>query len=61
MTELRPVELSDAVCAHSYGDVILAGQPTADDLRMLSEGGMREVVDLRMTDEDRGFAEQARV
>ena len=37
--------------------VATAGQPTEEELKKLAEAGYRTIVDLRMPQEDRGFAE----
>lgn len=44
---------------HRFGDLWLAGQPTADGLRALREQGVARVLDLRLPHEDHGFDEDA--
>jgi rhodanese-related sulfurtransferase/protein tyrosine phosphatase (PTP) superfamily phosphohydrolase (DUF442 family) len=42
------------------GSLLLAGQPTEEALEQLQEGGVQNVLDLRLANENRGFDERAR-
>ena len=49
--QLVEIELGHAVPAHRFGNVFLAGQPTAEDIPILKEKGIKTVINLRLADE----------
>ncbi len=51
-------ETMDDHTTNAPGDVILGGQPTADELRAWAVRGVRTVVNLRLPSEDPGFDER---
>lgn len=59
-TALEPCAIEGLANCLRAGDVLLAGQPSAAALAALAERGVRSVLDLRLSSEERGFDEPAR-
>jgi len=59
---LQATELGLLPRVHTLGGIFLAGgQPSAEDLSLARQGGMRTVIDMRKPAEERGFDEAATV
>ena len=56
---LGPAPVGSLVRAQALGDVYLAGQPSADDLALFAELGVKTVVNLRAESEPIGYDEPA--
>lgn len=57
-SELKKLARTLPNAATPFSDVITAGQPSIDQLKALGAAGVHMVLDLRLPDEDRGFAER---
>jgi len=56
---LAPAPVGSLARAQALGDVYLAGQPSADDLALFAELGVKTVVNLRPESEPIGYDERA--
>jgi protein tyrosine phosphatase (PTP) superfamily phosphohydrolase (DUF442 family) len=54
---LQTATLGDAPNVHRYTNFTMAGQPSAADFEIARDNGTLTVVDLRLSNEDRGFDE----
>ncbi len=50
-TTLEPHKCGDIERLHVFGSFYLAGQPNADDLKLLKDSGIKSVINLRQQDE----------
>lgn len=53
----QPLSLSLATAHSLQANVLTSAQPSSDDLKQLANAGVKVVIDLRGTQEDRGFNE----
>ncbi len=56
---LEPYQCGSITRMHTLGGVFLASQPAAADFEQAQKGGVRTVIDLRHSSENRGFDEKA--
>lgn len=56
--KLEEREIGTIPNLHGYGDILLAGQPSADDLELARRRGVRTVVNIRHPSETEGFDEE---
>jgi len=57
---IETIEIGDIPRLHAFGDVLLAGQPSADDFALLDDQGYKTIINLRRPEEKIGF-DQARL
>ena len=50
-TALQPATLGSTRNVHTFGETILAGQPSADDLELAKARGVKTIISLRLPDE----------
>lgn len=56
---VRPADLGATARVHAIGGLLLASQPSAADLQLAVQRGVRNVISLRHADEPVGFDERA--
>ena len=54
-THVETVVIGDIPRLHAFGDILLAGQPSADDFALLDEQGYKTIINMRHPEEKIGF------